>query len=112
MNFLKKLFGIKKKVEPYVPREGSVSLTIYLRDNRALGWSRGIATPLDSEEDYFKCYEDFTKWYENPPDAFYVMRFKGGEQMFRHEDIKRYEISYVVPEVVQYSGNVIPLKNG
>jgi len=109
MNFLKKLFKKEIKVEPYVPRKGSVSLTVHLKDGRTLGWSRVISKPLDSEEDYFKYYAGFTEWYAKPPDDFFVMRFTGGEQMFLHADIKRYEIDYVVPEVVQFTGNVVPL---
>lgn len=38
------------------------------------------------------------------------MRYRGGEQMFLHEDIKRYTITYKEPEVARYPDNVIPLK--
>jgi len=113
MNFLKRLFGIKEKsAAPYVPRKGSVSLNVYFKDGRAWGWSVPVDTPLDNEKEYFDYYKDFRDWWEKPKDEFMIMQFKGGEQMFLHSDIKRYEISYVVPEVVKYSDNVIPLKNG
>jgi hypothetical protein len=86
------------------PVLGSVSLILRMIDGDTRSWARVISTPCENEADYFDYYKKFTEWYKNypneyHPDAFFVMRYKNGETMFKHKDIKRYEITYVVPEV-------------